>query len=106
MRMVVARKTLKSLRESTWNTIQSVAKSWGLEEQVHYKIKQPFWRDDIWNGSKIIMKEMAYSPSDPDYLRFGSSEFSGAFVDEVGEVDQRGVECAFLPYSLENRRYY
>lgn len=95
MRMVVARKTLKSLRESTWNTIQAVAKSWGLEEQVHYKINNLSGEMIFWNGSKIIMKEMAYSPSDPDYLRFGSSEFSGAFVDEVGEVDQRGVDVLF-----------
>lgn len=33
MRMVVARKTLKSLRESTWNTIQAVAKSWGWKSK-------------------------------------------------------------------------
>lgn len=95
MRMVVARKTLKSLRESTWNTIQAVAKSWGLEEQVHYKINNLSGEMIFWNSSRIIMKEMAYSPSDPDYLRFGSSEFSGAFVDEVGEVDQRGVDVLF-----------
>ena len=95
MRMVVARKTLKSLRESTWNTIQSVAKSWGLEEQVHFKINNLSGEMIFWNGSKIIMKEMAYSPSDPDYLRFGSSEFSGGFIDEVGEVDQRGVDVLF-----------
>lgn len=95
MRMVVARKTLKSLRESTWNTIQSVAKSWGLEEQVHFKINNLSGEMIFWNGSKIIMKEMAYSPSDPDYLRFGSSEFSGGFIDEVGEVDQRSVDVLF-----------
>lgn len=95
MRMVVARKTLKSLRESTWNTIQSVAKSWGLEEQVHFKINNLSGEMIFWNSSKIIMKEMAYSPSDPDYLRFGSSEFSGGFIDEVGEVDQRGVDVLF-----------
>lgn len=95
MRMVVGRKTLKSLRESTWNTIQAVAKSWGLEEGVNYKINNLSGEMIFWNGSRIIMKEMAYSPSDPDYLRFGSSEFSGAFVDEVGEVDQRGVDVLF-----------
>ncbi len=95
MRMVVGRKTLKSLRESTWNTIQSVAKSWGLEEAVHFKINNLSGEMVFWNGSKIIMKEMAFTPSDPDYLRFGSSEFSGGFIDEVGEVDQRGVDVLF-----------
>ncbi len=95
MRMVVGRKTLKSLRESTWNTIQSVAKSWGLEEGVNFKINNLSGEMIFWNGSRIIMKEMAYSPSDPDYLRFGSSEYSGAFLDEVGEMDQRGVDVLF-----------
>lgn len=95
MRMVVGRKTLKSLRESTWNTIQNVVKNWGLEEGVNYKINNLSGEMIFWNGSRIIMKEMAYSPSDPDYLRFGSSEYSGAFIDEVGELDQRGVDVLF-----------
>ena len=30
IRAVVARKTLKSLKESTWNTIKSILKDWGL----------------------------------------------------------------------------
>lgn len=32
IRAVVARKTLKSLKESTWNTIKSILKDWGLKE--------------------------------------------------------------------------
>ena len=31
-------------------------------------------------------------PSDPNFSRFGSSEYSGAFVDEVDQVSQRAVE--------------
>ena len=93
--MVVARKTLKSLRESTWNTIQSVAKQWGLEEGVNYKINNLSGEMTFWNGSKIMMKEMAFQPSDSQYLRFGSSEYSGGFIDEVGEVDERGVDVLF-----------
>lgn len=95
MRMVVARKTLKSLRESTWNTIQSVVKSWGLVEGENYKINNLSGEMIFWNGSKIIMKEMTYQPSDAQWLRLGSAEFSGAFVDEVGEIDQRGVDVLF-----------
>lgn len=32
IRAVVARKTLKSLKESTWNTIKTIIKGWGLRE--------------------------------------------------------------------------
>lgn len=38
IRAVVARKTLKSLKESTWNTIKSILKDWGLKEDTNYKI--------------------------------------------------------------------
>lgn len=95
MRMVVGRKTLKSLRESTWNTILSVCKSWGLVEGENYKVNNLSGEMIFWNGSKIIMKEMAYSPSDPSWLRFGSSEYSGGFIDEVGEIEERGVDVLF-----------
>lgn len=95
MRMVVGRKTLKSLRESTWNTILSVIKSWGLVEGTSYKINNLSGELIFWNGSRIIMKEMAYAPADPDWLRLGSSEYSGAFLDEVGELDERGVDVLF-----------
>lgn len=95
MRMVVGRKTLKSLRESTWNTIVSVVKSWGLVEYENYKINNLSGEMIFWNDSRIIMKEMAFQPADPEYLRFGSSEFSGAFVDEVGEIDQKAVDVLF-----------
>lgn len=95
MRMVVGRKTLKSLRESTWNTILSVAKSWGLIEGENFKVNNLSGEMIFWNDSKIIMKEMAYAPADPDWLRLGSSEYSGVFLDEVGELDQRGVDVIF-----------
>ncbi|GAB6013433.1 phage portal protein, partial [Viscerimonas tarda] len=38
LRAVVARKTLKSLKESTWNTIKSIMKDWGLKEDINFKI--------------------------------------------------------------------
>lgn len=38
IRAIVARKTLKSLKESTWNTIRAVIKRWGLIEDVHYRV--------------------------------------------------------------------
>lgn len=95
MRMVVGRKTLKSLRESTWNTICMVVKSWGLKEGVNYKINNLSGEMIFWNDSKIIMKELSFQPSDPSYLRFGSSEFSGCFLDECGELDEKAVEILF-----------
>ena len=86
IRAVVARKTLKSLKESTWNTIKMVLKDWGLKEDVNYKTNNLEGTLTFWNDSVIIMKEMADIPSDPNFERFGSSEYTIAFVDEVSEI--------------------
>lgn len=104
MRMVVGRKTLKSLRESTWNTICMIVRQWGLVEGENYKINNLSGEMIFWNGSKIIMKELCFQPSDTDYQRFGSSEYSGAFIDEVGELDEKGVEVLFsrLRWNVHN----
>lgn len=95
IRAVVARKTLKSLKESIWNTIKMILKVWGLKEDLHYKINNIEGTLTFWNDSVIIMKEMANAPSDPNYERFGSSEFTIAFVDEVSEISERAIEVLF-----------
>lgn len=95
IRAVVARKTLKSLKESTWNTIKSILKDWGLKEDINYKINNLEGTLTLWNDSVIIMKEMADIPSDPNFERFGSSEYTIAMVDEVSEISEKAVEILF-----------
>ena len=95
IRAVVARKTLKSLKESTWNTIKSVLKDWGLKEDINFKINNLEGTLTFWNDSIIIMKEMADIPSDPNFERFGSSEYTIALVDEVSEISEKAIEVLF-----------
>lgn len=95
IRAVVARKTLKSLKESTFNTIKKVCREWGLKEGVHFKINNLEGTLTFWNDSVIIMKEMAYQPSDPSYSRFGSSEYTIAMVDEASECEETAIEVLF-----------
>ena len=95
IRAVVARKTLKSLKESTWNTIKTILKDWGLKEDVNYKINNLDGTLLFWNDSIIIMKEMADIPSDPNFERFGSAEYTIAMVDEVSEITERAIEVLF-----------
>jgi hypothetical protein len=95
IRAVVARKTLKSLKGSTFNTIKKVCKSWGLVEGVHYKINNVENFMTFWNDSTIIMQEMVDKPGDPNFERFGSSEYTIAFIDEVSEISERAVEVLF-----------
>lgn len=95
IRAVVARKTLKSLKESTWNTIKTILKDWDLKEEVNYKINNVEGTLTFWNDSVVIMKEMADIPSDPNFERFGSSEYTIALVDEVSEISEKAIEVLF-----------
>ncbi|MDR1090097.1 MAG: phage terminase large subunit [Prevotella sp.] len=95
IRVVVARKTIKSLKESTFNTIKTIMKDWGLKEGVNYKINNLEGFVTFWNDSVILLKEMVDLPSDPNFERFGSSEYTAAFVDEVSEISERAVEVLF-----------
>ena len=49
----------------------------------------------FWNDSVIIMQEMVDLPSDPNFERFGSSEYTIAFIDEVSEISERAIEVLF-----------
>ena len=95
IRAVVARKTLKSLKESTWNTIKSILKDWGLKEDTNYKINNLEGTLTFWNDSVIIMKEMADIPSDPNFERFvydSYRRFIQMFSDVVMEVGKKYFE--------------
>lgn len=55
LRAVIARKTIKSLKESTFNTIKTVMKQWGLKEGENYKINNLEGIVTFWNGSTILL---------------------------------------------------
>lgn len=95
IRAVIARRTLKSLTESTWNTLKTIIDSWGLIEGVNYKENMSAGTITLWNGSIILKKELELTPSDPNFQKLGSSEFTIAFVDEVGEISEKGVEVLY-----------
>lgn len=70
-------------------------KAWGLKQDVNYKINNLEGTVTFWNDSVILLKEMVDLPSDPNFERFGSSEYTIAFVDEVSEISERAIEVLF-----------
>ena len=95
IRAVVARKTIKSLKESTFVTIKKVMKEWGLKEDENFCINNIEGTITFWNESVIMMKEMADLPADLDFSRFGSMEATLVFVDEASEISERAADVMF-----------
>lgn len=95
IRAVIARKVIKSVKESTFNTVKNVMSSWGLVKDVHYKINNVENTVTFWNESTIFLKELEDAPSDPQFERLGSNEYTIAFVDEVSEISEKAIEVLF-----------
>lgn len=103
LRAVIARKTIKSLKGSTFKTMKNVLREWGLKENVNYKINNLEGVLTFWNGSTVDLIELEDQPSDADFQRLGSNEWSIGMVDEASEVSERAIEVLFsrLRYNID-----
>lgn len=88
----LARKELKSLKQTTLATlISKVHRSLGISEN-DYKINMLDSTITYTNGSEILLLDLTAKPSDPEMESLGSLELTGAFVDEVGEVNKKAYD--------------
>ena len=79
----IGRVELKRLRESTLITFFKVCREynitgWKYNGQDHFILFE--------NGSRIDLLELEFKPSDPMFERYGSTEYTGGWIEEAGEV--------------------
>jgi phage terminase large subunit len=85
----LARKELKSLKQTTLATlISKVHPALGITEN-DYKLNLLDSTLEYTNGSQLLLLDLTAKPSDPEMESLGSLELTGAFVDEVGEVNKK-----------------
>lgn len=82
-RWFIGREELKRLTESTLETFFKVCSEYGITE-YRFNGQKNFFK--FYNGSRIDLLELQYKPSDPMYERYGSTEFTGGWIEEGGEV--------------------
>ena len=83
-RWFIARTQLKTLKDTTFVTFNKVCRHHGIPpEDWHLDGQSNIIK--FKNGSTISLLDVAFAPSDPEYTRFGSSEYTGGFADEAGE---------------------
>jgi len=83
-RYLMGRAKLKTLKETTLATFFELSSKLEISDQWEYKMQQGVisWE----NGSEIILKDLFYYPSDPNFDELGSLEITGAFIDECNQV--------------------
>lgn len=92
-RYFIGRLRLKTLKESTLNSFFMVCRWWGLKEGVHYRYNSnESYIHFIETDSRVLLIDLFAFPTDPDFDRFGSVEFTAGFVDESNQASTKAIE--------------
>jgi len=84
-RWLMGRSKLKTLKETTLNTFFEMSTKLGVNDEWNYNAMTGVIK---WtNGSEIILKDLFFYPSDPNFDSLGSLEISGAFIDECNQIN-------------------
>ena len=99
-RWLMGRAVLKHLKDSTLLTFFQVCKEWGIKKDEQYTYNSMEGVIKFFNGSEIYLKDLFAYPSDPEFDSFGSTEFTGAFIDEGSQVSEKAknIKSARLRY--------
>jgi len=87
-RYFIARKNRSDLKKHTVPSIQKVLNEWGISQNDYTYNGQDF-AYYFKNGSVVMLIECRYLPSDPEYYRFGSAQYTRGWIEEGGEVDSK-----------------
>ncbi len=90
----IGRNELTRLMASSYATFRKVCiyhkippEDWKLNGQYHYiEFRNPKNGTFDGEGSRIDLLDLKYTPSDPQFQRFGSTEYTGGWIEEAGEV--------------------
>lgn len=81
----IGRKELKRLLASSYETWKKVCK-WHKIPEGDWKMNSQYNYIQFFNGSKVDLLDLDEQPSDPEYERFGSLEYTGGWIEEAGEI--------------------
>jgi phage terminase large subunit len=88
IRCLIGRTVLTQLRLTTLNTLFETLQSMGLKSGEHYVYNGQSNVITFQNKSEIILKDLQYQPSDPNFDSLGGLELTAVFVDEAAQISQ------------------
>ncbi len=90
-RWFIGRKHLSEVRKSTVVTMNKVLKKHNIPGEW-YRYNEMAVRFVFENGSVIDGLDLMYKPGDPDFNNFGSTEYTGGWIEEAGGVNIKAYE--------------
>lgn len=86
-RWLMGRSKLKTLKETTLNTFFELTSLLDLSSEFEFNSQSNIIY--FKNGSEIILKDLFFYPSDPNFDSLGSLEITGGFIDECNQVSYK-----------------
>ena len=99
----MGRAIAKTLKESTLLTFFRICSQWGLKINRDFKYNQMQGVIIFPNLSEVYLKDLFLYPSDPEFDELGSTEFTGAFIDEASQITQKAYNIVMsrIRYRLD-----
>ena len=88
IRCLIGRTVLQQLKLTTLNTLFETLQSMGLKSGEHYVYNGQSNVITFNNKSEIVLKDLQYQPSDPNFDSLGGLELTAVFVDEASQTSQ------------------
>lgn len=90
---LLGRAKMKTLKETSLKSLFQVFRMQGITQR-HFKYNGANDKEnpntiEFYNGSLIILKDLFYYPSDPEFDELGSLEITGAAIDENSQITEK-----------------
>ncbi len=87
----IARHNLNDLIKYTTPSIYEVYRDWELDpmDRMTFNGKESVFT--LHNNSKVFFIDCKYLPSDPQYHRFGSLQFTRGWMEEIGQMQTMAI---------------
>lgn len=87
-RHLIGRAVLTQLRLTTQRTFMEALSMCKMKSGEHYNFNQQTNIISFYNGSEVILKDLADTPSDPMKDSLGSLELTSCWVDEASQISR------------------
>lgn len=87
----IARHNLTDLKKFTHPSIYEVFEHWGIDPLDYMRFNGQENYFDLYNKSRVYYLDCRHLPSDPDFHRFGSMQFTRGWCEEIGQISDKAI---------------
>ena len=102
----IARESLTDLRRYTIPSIYEVFDLWKLDPTKYLKYNGQDNYFVLYNKSVVEFVDASFSPSDPDFHRFGSRQYTRGWAEEIGDMHPSAISNLYLTIGRWKNREY